>query len=352
MFMDARSIKLSKTPLIGKNLDELKEVAKEVGLPSFQGGQIAKWIYEKRIKSIEEMTNISKQGREKLAEKYVIGLEEPSITTKSNDGTIKYLFPTDNHQSIESVYIPEEDRATLCISSQKGCKMACKFCMTGRQGFSGNLTANEILNQIISIPDSEKLTNVVFMGMGEPMDNLPPVLKVIEILTAKWGFGWSPKRITVSSIGKVKELKELIETTNVHIAISVHSPYHKERLELMPVEKAFPIQEVMEMLRNYDFAHQRRLSIEYIMWDKVNDDLAHAEALIKLLKGNSVRVNLIKFHKIPDSSLRPTTSEKMIEFRDFLNNNGIICTIRRSRGEDIMAACGMLAGKNTNQRTN
>ena len=337
-------------PLVGKNLAELKEVAQDVGLPAFQGGQMAKWLYEKRVESIDEMTDISKIGRERLSAKYCIGREAPIVTTKSVDGTVKYLFDAGDNFAVETVYIPEDDRATLCISSQKGCKMRCSFCMTGRQGFHGNLTPNQILNQILSIPESETLTNIVFMGMGEPMDNLESVLKTIEVLTAKWGFGWSPKRITVSSIGKLKELKTLIETTSVHIAISVHSPYHKERLGLMPVENAYQIEEVMDLLRNYDFAHQRRLSVEYIMWEHLNSDMKHADALAELIQGTNARVNLIRFHAIPDSPLHTTNGREMVAFRDYLNSKGVICTIRRSRGEDIMAACGMLAGKNKEQK--
>ena len=307
---------------------------------------MAKWLYEKRVKSIDEMTDLSIAGRQRLAQQYCVGRQEPDVVTESIDGTRKYLFYASSGNAIESVYIPEDDRATLCISSQKGCKMNCSFCMTGRQGFHGNLTAAEIINQILSIPESESLTNVVFMGMGEPMDNYDAVVKVIEVLTAKWGFAWSPKRITVSSIGKLTELKRLIDSTSVHIAISVHSPFHRERLQLMPVENAFPIDDVMTLLANYDFAHQRRLSVEYIMWDNLNDDIAHADALAELIRHTSARVNLIRFHAIPDSRLRTATNQRMFEFRDHLNQLGIICTIRRSRGEDIMAACGMLAGKN------
>ena len=332
-------------PLIGKSLDELREIAQNVGLKPFQGGQMAKWLYEKRVKSIDEMTDLSIAGRQRLAQQYCVGRQEPDVVTESIDGTRKYLFYASSGNAIESVYIPEDDRATLCISSQKGCKMNCSFCMTGRQGFHGNLTATEIINQILSIPESESLTNVVFMGMGEPMDNYDAVVKVIEVLTAKWGFAWSPKRITVSSIGKLTELKRLIDSTSVHIAISVHSPFHRERLQLMPVENAFPIDDVMTLLANYDFAHQRRLSVEYIMWDNLNDDIAHADALAELIRHTSARVNLIRFHAIPDSRLRTATNQRMVEFRDHLNQLGIICTIRRSRGEDIMAACGMLAGK-------
>ena len=264
---------------------------------------------------------------------------------KSVDGTVKYLFTTADGLAVESVYIPDDDRATLCISSQKGCKMGCRFCMTGKQGFHGNLTAAEIINQVLSIPESETLTNVVFMGMGEPMDNFDEVLAVLQVMTEKWGFAWSPKRITVSSIGKLDTLRRLLDETHVHVAISVHSPYHEERLNLMPVEKPYPVRDVMKCLRKYDFAHQRRLSVEYIMWSGLNDDIEHAQALVDLLAGSNSRVNLIRFHAIPGVNLKTTDEQRMVAFRDYLNSKGVLATIRRSRGEDIFAACGMLAGK-------
>lgn len=334
-----------KKPLIGMTLEQLQTVVKELGMPRFTASQLAQWLYVHRATDFEEMNNISKHNRKKLAALYTIGCYAPMHGQHSIDGTVKYLFATPDGKAVESVYIPEGERATLCISSQKGCRMGCKFCMTGRQGFHGNLTAAEIINQIMSIPESESLTNVVFMGMGEPMDNVDAVLQVIEVLTAKWGLAWSPKRITVSSIGKMPELRRLLDETSVHVAISVHSPFHNEREQLMPVERAFAVTDIMKLLSGYDFAHQRRLSVEYIMWEGLNDDAAHADALARLLQHVDSRVNLIRFHAIPGSHLRTSNEANMVEFRDRLNRQGIICTIRRSRGEDIFAACGMLAGK-------
>lgn len=333
-------------PLVGLTLEELRKVAAECGLPRFAATQIAKWLYDKRVESIDQMTDISKAGRARLAEcGYTVGREAPLSEARSTDGTVKYLFRGAPGRDVEAVYIPDRDRATLCVSSQAGCKMNCSFCMTGRQGFHGNLTAHQILNQVLSIPASESLTNLVFMGMGEPTDNLGPVLQTIEILTAKWGLAWSPKRITVSSIGKLQPLQRLLNETKVHIAISIHSPYPSERASLMPVEKAYPIKEVVELLRGYDFSHQRRLSFEYIMFRGVNDSPRHCHELARRLHGLDCRVNLIRFHAIPGSDLLPSTPEKMERFRDALNAEGITATIRASRGEDIMAACGMLAGR-------
>lgn len=341
---------VQKTPLIGMTLPELTEVALAAGLPRFAGGQICQWIYQKRVTDIEQMTNLSKVARAKLAEAYCVGRTAPTRKAVSSDGTVKYLFAGAPERDVEAVYIPDRDRATLCVSSQAGCKMACKFCMTGKQGYHGQLSAAQIINQVMSIDDAESLTNLVFMGMGEPTDNLDAVLKAIEILTASWGFAWSPKRITVSSIGRLPQLKQLIEATKVHIAISVHSPMPGQRLSLMPVEKAFPVAEVMALLRGYDFAHQRRLSLEYIMWGGLNDSERHAEALAKLIKGTNARVNLIRYHKIPGVDLPQSNEAAMVAFRDNLNRLGITATIRASRGEDIMAACGMLAGKKTENK--
>lgn len=334
-----------KKPLLGLTLEQLRDVTAAVGLRPFAAKQVASWLYMKRAKSIDMMTDLPKAARERLNEEYCIGLAAPKDSAVSADGTVKYLFDGAGGRDIESVYIPDGERATLCVSSQAGCKMNCRFCMTGRQGFNGNISANAIINQIFSIPQSHMLTNIVFMGMGEPLDNIGPVLDAIGILTAPWGLGWSPKRITVSSIGKLKELRTLLDTTKVHVAISLHNPFPAERAGIMPSEKAFPIRDVISLLSNYDFSHQRRLSFEYIMWRDVNDSRRYAEALVRLIRHLDCRVNLIRFHAIPDSTLLPSTQAAMERFRDFLNDHGITATIRASRGEDIMAACGMLAGK-------
>lgn len=328
-------------------LEQLQSVVLAEQLPRYAAAQIARWIYRRGATSIEEMTDLSKPARQRLAERYEVGLYGPARQATSVDGTVKYLFDAGNNRLIESVYIPDRDRATLCVSSQAGCRMNCYFCMTGRQGFHGNLTACQIINQILSIPLSSTLTNIVFMGMGEPLDNLEPVLACIEILTAKWGLEWSPKRITVSTIGKLDNLAVLLDQTRVHVAVSVHSPFHDERMRLMPVEKAFPITDVVKTLSAYDFTHQRRCSIEYIMWNGVNSDMRHADALARLLRQiPGIRVNLIRYHAIPEAdNLKPCTAQQMEAFRDRLNHHGITATIRASRGEDIMAACGMLAGQ-------
>ncbi|WP_311147527.1 23S rRNA (adenine(2503)-C(2))-methyltransferase RlmN [Prevotella pallens] len=342
-----------KKSLMGLNLLELKAVAKEFGMPAFTGGQMAKWLYIQHVTTIDEMTNISKNNREKLKAAYTIGCKKHIDAQYSNDGTIKYLFPTDNGKFVETVYIPDDDRATLCVSSQVGCKMNCLFCQTGKQGFEGNLSVADILNQIYSLPEIEKLTNIVFMGQGEPMDNYDNVLRTTQILTSDYGFAWSPKRITVSSIGVKSKLKRFLEESDCHIAISLHSPIPTERAEIMPGEKGMSIAETVELLRNYDFSHQRRLSFEYIVFKGVNDTERHAKEIIKLLKGLECRINLIRFHTIPNVPLHGVDDRKMEEFRNYLTKHGVFTTIRASRGEDIFAACGLLstAKKIADERT-
>ena len=334
---------VEKKKLMGMTLAELQQVAAEVGLPGYTAKQMADWLYKKHVTVVSEMTNVALAKRSALAERYEVGAYPPAMAQRSVDGTIKYLYAAGEGHFVESVYIPTEDRATLCVSSQVGCKMNCLFCMTGKQGFSANLTANQILNQIQSLPENDSLTNLVFMGMGEPLDNVNELFKVLEILTAPWGYGWSPKRITVSTVGAMKGLRRFLEESECHLAYSLHSPYPEERLSLMPVEKAFTAQEVIELIRQYDFSHQRRVSFEYIVFQGLNDDLKHADALARLLRQIPCRVNLIRFHAIPHVPLQTSDMARMEAFRDRLNAKGVVCTIRASRGEDIFAACGMLS---------
>jgi len=333
--------------LLGKTKSELEVVADESRMPSFAGKQIADWLYKKRVRTIDAMTNLSLHQREKLKETYTIGRSDYSYKYDSSDGTRKYLFPVSENKFVETVFIPDKERATICISTQVGCKMNCAFCMTGKQKFGAQLSSGEILNQILSLPEYDQLTNYVFMGMGEPLDNETELFKALEILTADYAFALSPKRITVSTIGILPKLKRLIEETHCHIAISLHSPYHEERLSWMPVEKVYPAEKIIELVKQYDFSRQRRISFEYILFGGLNDDRRHARDLVRLLSGISCRVNLIKYHPIPDVDLPETNLDNMIPFRDYLSVHGIISTIRSSRGEDISAACGMLSTRNS-----
>lgn len=384
-------------PLLGNTLEELKKIVLELSLPAFTAKQIADWLYKKRVTSIDKMTNLSKSARERLSQNYFVGIDQTLQVVTSADGTKKYLFrpykeqplggkeqtvgdaacahgSPDTHGapdeqgapdtgSIESVIIPDSDRKTICVSSQIGCKMACRFCMTGRQGFHGNLSAASIISQFIAVEESEELTNAVFMGMGEPLDNLENVMKAIEILTADWGFAWSPKRITLSTIGvtrqlgnkpivwhgqeyrEVNPLKFFLDNCKAHLAVSLHNPFFDGRLDLMPAEKSFPLEKTLKLIREYDFTGQRRVSFEYTMFYQVNDTKRHADRLTQLLRGLECRVNLIRFHRIPDSPLETSPLPVIERFRERLQASGITATIRASRGEDILAACGMLSGK-------
>lgn len=334
---------MQKRALLGLTLAELQALAKELGMPGFAAKQIAAWLYDKKVASIDEMTNLSLKHRELLKEAYEVGAEAPVDAMRSVDGTVKYLYRVGEGHFVEAVYIPDGDRATLCVSSQVGCKMNCKFCMTGKQGFSAHLTAGQIINQINSLPERDRLTNVVMMGMGEPLDNLDEVLKALDIMTAPYGYAWSPKRVTLSTVGLRKGLRRFLEETDCHLAVSLHSPIPQQRRELMPAEKAFSMVEIVDLLRGYDFSKQRRLSFEYILFKGVNDSPLHARELVKLLRGLDCRVNLIRFHAIPGVDLSGCDMEAMTAFRDYLTSHGVFTTIRASRGEDIFAACGMLS---------
>ena len=370
--------------LLGKTLLELQSVALNVGLPKFAGKQLAEWLYVRRVTDFDAMTNISLKGREALKSRYVIGRHAPVREAVSQDGTRKYLFEISSNELkqfqttsnyIESVYIPEDDRATLCVSSQAGCKMGCRFCMTGTLGFHGHLSAADILNQIFEIDnfqttsnDFKQLSNLVLMGEGEPMDNLDNVLRALEIMTAPYGCAWSPKRITVSTVG-IPAMKRFLDESECHLAVSLHNPFAAERAAIMPAEKMMPAADVVALLKQYDWSHQRRVSFEYICWAGQNDTPRHAKELLRLLKGLNCRINLIRFHegvedvKRPTSndlkqpqttsndlkqpqttsnSFKPSNEQSMLWLRDYLTANGLTTTIRRSRGEDILAACGML----------
>lgn len=329
--------------LYGQTLPQLEALCNRLEMPRFAAKQIARWLYDKHATTIETMSDLSARHRTLLAETYEVGFAAPEKVSVSADGTKKYLYRTSQNHFIESAYIPDGDRATLCISSQAGCRMGCRFCATGRQGLQHSLSTNEILNQIGSLPERERLTNVVFMGMGEPLDNLDNLLPALEVLTSAWGFGWSPTRITVSTAGVASRLERFLEATQVHLAVSLHNPFPHERAEIMPVEKAWPIREVVEILRRYDFTHQRRVSFEYIVMSGLNDSPRHIRELCRLLDGIKCRINLIRFHKIPGSPYFSPDDRAMIAFRDALTAKGIHTTIRTSRGEDIQAACGLLS---------
>ncbi len=334
---------MTKPKLYGATLEQLRALCEQLELPRFAHKQIAKWLYSRFVNDIEAMTDLSKVARQRLAEHCDLGLSAPLKVSVSSDGTKKYLFRTFEGEYIESALIPDGERMTLCVSSQAGCRMGCKFCATGRMGFRHQLSSTEIINQIISIPERDKLTNLVFMGMGEPLDNIDNLLATLDILTSEWGMAWSPTRITVSTAGVAKSLPRLLDEQKVHIAVSLHNPFPEERKEIMPIENAYSIRQVCDILRRYDFTHQRRVSFEYIVLEGMNCSPRHIKELSRLLDGIKCRINLIRFHKIPDSPFFSPPLEKIIEFRDTLTKRGIQTTLRASRGEDIEAACGLLS---------
>lgn len=333
----------AKMKLYGATMQELKSLCESLELPRFAHKQIAKWLYTRFVTDIDAMTDLSKVARERLKEACELGLSHPLKVSVSEDGTKKYLFKTSEGEYIESALIPDKERMTLCVSSQAGCRMGCKFCATGRMGLRHQLSANEILNQIVSIPERDRLTNLVFMGMGEPLDNIDNLMQTLDILTSEWGMAWSPTRITVSTSGVAKTLPRLLDESKVHIAVSLHNPFPEERKEIMPIENAYSIREVCDILRRYDFTHQRRVSFEYIVLEGMNCSPRHIKELSRLLDGIKCRINLIRFHKIPDSPFFSPPMERIIEFRDTLTKRGIQTTLRASRGEDIEAACGLLS---------
>lgn len=336
---------MNKENLFGKTLPELQVIVVKLGLQKFVAKQLTDWMYKKRVRSIEGMHNLSKQTQEKLGEKYSVYLTDPTSTQESLDGTKKYLFPVKANQFIEAAYIPDRERATLCVSSQVGCKMGCLFCMTGKQGFQGNLSAGEILNQIFNLPEFDNLTNVVYMGMGEPFDNLDEVLKSIEILTADYGLAWSPKRITVSTIGIIPGMKRFLAQSKANLAVSLHNPFEEERQELMPIENVYHLPNILDEIRSFEIGGQRRISFEYIMFNGANDQQRHVNELARILNGIKCRINLIRFHPIPGTPLKSSSNETILRFQDGLKRKGIVTTIRASRGEDIFAACGLLSTK-------
>ncbi len=332
-----------KEKLFGKTLDQLKDVVKQLGLPGFTAKQIADWLYKKDIGTIEEMTNLSLKARTLLEKDFDLGISPYTTVQTSTDGTKKYLFSVNDGKSVESAYIPDKNRATLCVSSQVGCRMGCRFCMTGKQGFQGNLTAGEIVNQIRSLPERDTLTNIVYMGMGEPLDNFQNVMQSLEILTSDWGFAMSPRRITVSSIGIIQAMEKFLNESECHLAISMHTPFDEERKMLMPAENNHPIEQIIDVIRKFDFSGQRRVSFEYIVFKGLNDTPRHINQLAKLLNGIRCRINLIRFHPVPGSEWVSPEFAVINSFMEGLNKKGIRTTLRASRGQDIDAACGLLS---------
>lgn len=336
---------MNKKSLIGYTLAELQAFVREEGLPERIGSELARWIYKRKAGSFMEMDTFSMTIRNRLAAIASTGHRPPVQTARSADGSIKYLFPAGKGRFVEAVFIPHGKRRTLCLSSQAGCRMGCMFCETGKQGFGGNLSAGEMINQVLSLPEEDRPNRLVFMGMGEPLDNLSNLLPALEIITSQYGLAFSPRQVTVSTVGLLPQTKIFLEKSRCNLAFSLHSPFEEERMKFIPAEKNHPFRKILRTIEKCPPETKRRLSVAYVMIQGINDSAGHLEALTALLKGTPLRVNLIPYHPIPSLSLKPSSVEIINHFFRSLNEKGIPATIRRSRGQDIEAACGLLTGK-------
>ncbi|HVN57293.1 MAG TPA: 23S rRNA (adenine(2503)-C(2))-methyltransferase RlmN [Bacteroidales bacterium] len=303
-------------------------------------------FYRRRIHDFQDMTNIQKSLRTYLSGKFVSGLSSPLKSESSADMSVKYLFSCAGDRIHESVYIPEKGRITICVSTQSGCRMGCPFCVTGSMRFNGNLSAGEIVNQVISTPGSEGVTHVVFMGMGEPLDNTDEVIKACRILTAGWGLSLSPTHITVSTVGLTDGVRRFLNESDCNLTFSLLSPFSDERMSVVPAEKKWPSSEIIEMISAYPSPKKRRFTIGYLMMEGINDSDRHLAELIKIVKGTGMRVNILPYHRVDGNGPFPSGQARINLFRNILMQSGISASVRRSRGGDISAACGMLAGKN------
>lgn len=329
--------------LFGYDLNALQSIAEKLNLGQSAAVKMYKYIYNAGVSSINDMVTISAKKRNLLKRYYTTDIVPFSDVQVSVDGTKKYLFDYGDFRLVEAAYIPEDNRATLCISSQVGCKMGCSFCMTARQGFQANLTVAEILNQIAAIPERDKITNIVFMGMGEPFDNADNVFKAIDIIIHQQGFGIAPGKVTVSTIGIIPGINRLFAETKCNLAISLHNPFSHERKQIMPVENRYKLNDTMDIITGLSLKEQQRVFFEYILFDGVNDSQDHILELSKLLNNMSCKVNVIRFHPIPGSDLKSPDEDNVIKFMRDLNSKGVVATVRKSRGQDIFAACGLLS---------
>jgi 23S rRNA (adenine2503-C2)-methyltransferase len=332
-----------KKILCGLTSDEIRALIEPCGFGDYHALSISNSIYKKGISDIQKIPGIPKKLKELLSDISETGLTRPVSSEVSADGSVKYLFCTASGKTFETVYIPEEKRHTVCVSSQSGCKMGCSFCRTARYGFKGNLTVEEILNQIISIPCSGKITHVVFMGMGEPMDNLENVLKACSIITSESGLALGAKNITVSTVGILPRVEEFLARSECNLTLSLYSPFKQERRRAIPAEERFPADSVISLMKRFKLKKKRRLSVAYLMMQGINDTDDHLEKLISVLSDSDIRVNLLPYHPVPDDHNTASSPERMQYFKHSLVTSGISASIRKSRGADISAACGLLA---------
>lgn len=312
-------------------------------ITNLQASIITNHIYRKHKRDFRSVPGIPYKLKEALSANFITGLYSPDARYVSSDGSVKYLFINGMDQKFETVFIPEGKRNTVCVSAQSGCRMGCPFCATGRYGFHGNLTAGDIVNQVTSVAEAGKINHVVFMGMGEPMDNYDNVMKACEILTAEWGLSVGASNITVSTVGLQPATRLFIEKSNCNLTLSLFSPFPEERKAIVAAERNSPASEIIGIMKSFTARRKRRFSIAYVMMAGINDSDRHLEELIKILGNSRIRINLLPYHNSCSNKLASSTMERMIHFRNELNASGISASVRKSRGQDINAACGLLA---------
>jgi 23S rRNA (adenine2503-C2)-methyltransferase len=334
---------MEKKNLCGLTAEEIFDIIKRGGFEFRHAVTIANLIYKKRTTDFSLANKLPKSLLAYLAENTFTLISEPVANEISADRTIKYLFRNRDGISYETVFIPETKRNTVCVSTQSGCRMGCPFCMTAKYGFYGDLSAGDILTQVIGIPFADKVTRVVFMGMGEPLDNTENVLKACNILTSERGMAISPGNITVSTVGITPGVKRFLEESACNLTVSLFSPFTDERIRVVPAEKKYPVSEIIDIMKNHPVRKKRRFSIAYVMIKNVNDTNKHLNALIKMLKGTGIRVNLLPYHPVKNDPVSSSSQERMMLFKHNLVMSGVSASIRRSRGTDISAACGLLA---------
>lgn len=331
-----------KENLKGLSLKNLEDKMVAMGHSAFRGRQLFRWINQVGENDFEKMTDLSKNFRKELSEKCVLPKVEVAETQPSNDGTVKYLVKLEDASLVESVFIPTEDRNTLCVSTQVGCKMACAFCATGYMKFGRNLKAWEIVDQYLSVPFPDKVTNIVFMGMGEPFDNYEEVVTALQILSHPMGPQIGKRHITVSTVGITEKLQDFANLNLGKIAISLHGTTDEQRGSIMPINKKFPLAELMDSCRNLVFRNRDRVTFEYVLLEGVNDSDDDARRLAKLVEGIPCKINLLAYNENPFIRLKRPPEERVLSFQDILLKKHLTVTYRRSRGRDIAGACGQL----------
>jgi 23S rRNA (adenine2503-C2)-methyltransferase len=331
-----------KDPFCGLTYEAICKLMAESGFDEKQSLKAVTNFYRRRLTDFSAMDNLPKALRDNLGRQFDPALFSPVKYEESSDGSVKYLFMS-GENAFETVFIPEGRRKTICVSTQSGCRMGCPFCLTGRNGFKGNLSAGDIINQVMSVPLSREITHVVFMGMGEPLDNLEALLKACRVLTASWGLAISPANITVSTVGITPAVETFLNESNCNLTLSLYSPFPDERASIVPAERHYPAEGILNLMKKFPALKKRRFSIAYIMIKDINDTDSHLYELVKLLKGTSIRVNLLNYHPVGDDPIAPSTAVRMDHFRQKLTVSGISASVRKSRGNDISAACGLLA---------